>query len=269
MAKDNEARVPWHWGPGILLSLNAPAPALSVCVLAYRSADTIERFVAELSGLLEREEPEWEIVLVGNYLAGADDRTPEVVRALARGHPRIRAVTRIKTGMMGWDTRTGLAAATGRVLAVIDGDGQMPATDVVRVYRHLRRYGLDFAKTYRTARDDGARRRLISLVYNAVFRLLFPGLDSRDVNSKPKMMTREVYDRLDLRSDGWFIDAEIMIQLRRMGLRLGEIGTVFRSLDSRPSFVRPLAILEFIGNLLAYRLRERGRRVLAPRTVRE
>lgn len=231
-------------------------PALSVCVLAYRSADTIESFVRALATATAAVEPDYELVLVGNYLEGSDDRTPEVVRTLAAADPRIRAVAKAKRGMMGWDMRSGLAACRGRVLGVIDGDGQMPPEDVARVYRLLVDRDLDLAKTYRVRRDDGPLRRALSSAYNTLFRVFFPGTGLRDANSKPKLFTRAAYERLDLRSDGWFIDAEIMIQARRLGLRTGEVPTEFHCLDDRPSFVRPAAILEFAWNLAAARLRE-------------
>src|SRR5437763_1627489 len=79
----------------------------------------------------------------------------------------------------------------------------------------------------RVERGDGLSRRLVSALYNGVFRLLFPGFPVRDVNGKPKLLTRAAYERLSLASDDWFIDAEIMIQARRLGLRVGEVETVF------------------------------------------
>ncbi len=225
-------------------------------VLAYRSAETISTFVDSLVSCLEAEEPHWELILVGNYIDNSGDRTPEVVKGLAKQDARIRAVTEVKQGMMGWDMKSGLKAASGKVLAVIDGDGQMPAEDVVRVYHKLKEESLDLAKTYRAKRSDGSYRRVISTVYNALFQFLFPGLNSRDINSKPKVMTRDAYANMDLKSDGWFIDAEIMIQARGMGLKIGEIETVFHSIDSRPSFVKPLSIVEFLANLVWYRVLE-------------
>ena len=62
-------------------------------------------------------------------------------------------------------------------------------------------------------------------------------------------MTRSAYQKMNLGSDGWFIDAEIMIQARRMRFKIDEVETVFHSIDSRPSFVKPLSILEFLANL--------------------
>lgn len=231
-------------------------PNLSVVVLCYRSADTITSFVESLISSLERSEPDWEVVLVGNYFANSGDRTPEVVKALAKRSPRIRAITLVKEGMMGWDMKSGLRAATGKVLSVIDGDGQMPLEDVISTYRKLMEERLDLAKTYRVERNDGLYRLCISAIYNFLFKALFPGLNCRDMNSKPKTLRREAYEKMDLRSDDWFIDAEIMIQARRLQLKVGEVPTVFRSIDSRPSFVRPRAIFEFLGNLIRYRILE-------------
>ena len=66
-------------------------------------------------------------------------------------------------------------------------------------------------------------------------------------------MTREVYDRMELKSNGWFIDAEIMIQALRMNLKTGEISTVFHRIDYRPSFIKLNSVWEFFVNLLWYR----------------
>ena len=232
------------------------APELSIVVLAYRSAETIENFVKSLVHSLEEEKLIWEIILVGNYFEGIGDRTPEVVRKIAAGDSRITAVTEVKKGMMGWDMKTGFQAASGKTLAVIDGDGQMPSGDVIRVYQLMVKDGLDLAKTYRAKRDDGSFRKLISVVYNILFRFLFPGINAWDMNSKPKIMTREFYEKISLESNGWFIDAEIMILARRLGIKIGETETVFHSMDTRPSFVKPLSILEFLGNLLTFRIKE-------------
>ena len=225
-------------------------------VLAYRSGETLREFVDSLVCLLDQEEPEWEIILVGNHFAGDDDQTPKIVKELAKYNPRIKAVTRIKKGMMGWDMKSGMEGTSGKTLAVIDGDGQMPCGDVIRIYRKLINERLDLAKTYRTNREDGIYRTTISVVYNMVFKVLFPGLNSRDINSKPKIMTREVYNRMDLNSDGWFVDAEIMILARRMKLNIGELRTGFHCLINRLSFVKPSSIFEFLANLVWYRILE-------------
>lgn len=233
-------------------------PDISVVVLAYRSAFTIEGFVSSLVASLENERLDWEIILVGNYFEGTGDETPEVVKKISAGNSRIKPVVRVKEGMMGWDMKSGLQATTGKTLAVIDGDGQMPCTDVIRVYQLMKEKRHDLVKTVRVERSDGFYRKLISTNYNRLFNVLFPGMDARDVNSKPKILTRELYENMNLGSNGWFIDAEIMIIARRLKMSIGTIETTFHSIDTRPSFVKPLAVLEFLANLIWYRIKEFG-----------
>ena len=234
------------------------SPDISVVVLAYRSASTIEGFVVSLVTSLEEEKIDWEIILVGNYFEGTGDQTPEMVQRISDRNPRIKTVVKVKEGMMGWDMKSGLQAATGKKLAVIDGDGQMPCTDVIRVYNLMIKKGYDLVKTVRIKRSDGWYRMSISTVYNLLFKVMFPGINAWDINSKPKIITRELYQKMNLESNGWFIDAEIMIIARRLKIGIGEIETTFHSIDSRPSFVKPLAILEFLINLIWYRIKEFG-----------
>ncbi|MBW2386520.1 MAG: glycosyltransferase family 2 protein, partial [Deltaproteobacteria bacterium] len=105
-------------------------------------------------------------------------------------------------------------------------------------------------------RFDGPYRKIISVGYNLLFRILFPSAAKfRDINSKPKVMTREAYETMHLVSNDWFTDAEIMIESIRNRLTVGEISTIFLSNERRSSFVPPSAILEFLRNLITYRLR--------------
>ena len=230
-------------------------PRISVIILAYRSGNSIRDFIESMVKSLDKNEPDWEIILVGNYFAEDGDPTPGIVSAIARNHPRIRAVTRIKKGMMGWDMKSGMEVATGRTIAVIDGDGQMPFENVMDVYKKLRDEGLDLAKTYRTTRGDGFYRKTISLIYNVIFNILFPGLNIRDINSKPKIITREAYDCMELKSNGWFIDAEIMIQASNLELKVGEVPTYFRASEREGgSFINLFTFLEFLKNLIRFKI---------------
>jgi glycosyltransferase involved in cell wall biosynthesis len=235
-------------------------PSLSLVVLCYRSEEFAPVFAQRAIDALEGAGiASYELILVANHVEGSDDPTPGIVTEFAAKHPRVRCSTQVKKGWMGWDMRSGLEMARGDYIGVIDGDGQMPVSDVAALYRLIETGSYGLVKTYRITRGDAFSRKLISTVYNTCFRILFPGLHSRDINSKPKLMTREFYELTDLRSDGWFVDAEIMIEARRHKIRLGEVPTHFVGLTGRRSFVGLAAIFEFIRELIVYRLREFGR----------
>jgi glycosyltransferase involved in cell wall biosynthesis len=232
-------------------------PDLSTVVLGYRAGEGLAAVVERLTNELEALGREFEIVLVANYDSGSVDTTPEVARRLAEADARVQVVARAKEGGMGWDLRAGLEATTGRVLVVMDGDGQNPPEDVARAYHALVEGAADVVKGRRVTRHDGLYRRLLSGAYNVIFTLFFGTWGLWDINGKPKGMTREAYERLSLHSDDWFLDAELVLAARRQGMRIVEIPVQFRASTSRQSFVRPEAILEFARHMLSYRLRGR------------
>lgn len=228
---------------------------LSVIVLCYRAEDRVRVFVPQIQALLEQNAASWELILVGNYFPNVPDRTPQIVHEMA-ADPRVIAVTLPKAGMFGWDVRRGLERARGRYLCYIDGDEQMPWQDIVRVFQKIKEGGLDFVLTWRTKRHDGFFRRMNSRFFNLLTRALFPGIKVRDINAKPKIFTREAYQRMNLTENGWCLDAEMMIQGRRLGFRTAELPTEFFKCNYRRSFVRVGAILEFLWNLFKFRVRE-------------
>src|SRR4051794_5137863 len=107
-----------------------PGPELSAIVLCYPAGESIRHVIEPLYAELETSGVSYELVLVANYSEGSDDTTPAVVEEFARDHPDVRCIAEIKQGAMGWDMRTGLAAARGDYLLVIDGDAQNPVEDL-------------------------------------------------------------------------------------------------------------------------------------------
>lgn len=234
-------------------------PSLSAIVLCYRAEDSIRQVIEPLHTDLEQSGVPFELVLVANHDRDRADRTPEIVGEFASGHDQVKTVIEPKEGAMGWDMRSGLRAATGEILVVIDGDAQNPVQDVLRMYREMLRTGADVMKGRRIARFDGLYRRVVSAGYNALFLLLFRTRGLWDINGKPKGMTRTAYERLGLTSDDWFIDAEIILSARRADLKINEMPVIFNRNEERASFVKPDAILEFVENMVKTRAGRRRR----------
>lgn len=232
------------------------SPELSVVILCYRSGPAIISYVKKMEEeLLEGGMADYELVLVCNYFPGSGDETPDIICRMAAQNPKIVPVTLEKKGMMGWDVRTGFKATKGKAVAFIDGDGQMPSIDIVRLHRVLKSGEFDLIKTFRKTRYDSAYRKFISGWYNLFFRLLFPGASFRDVNAKPKLMTREAYRKMELTSNDWFIDAEIMLESMRHDMNVAEVPTIFHKNEWRGSFVKIWTIFEFLYNLAKYRIK--------------
>jgi glycosyltransferase involved in cell wall biosynthesis len=229
-------------------------PALSAIVLCYRAGESIGIVIDPLYEQLVSDGVPFELVLVANYNPGQDDPTPEIVQRWAAEREHVKVVAKPKQGAMGWDMRSGFAAASGDYLLVIDGDAQNPPEDLAEMYRRMKANRADVMKGRRIARFDGPYRRIVSGVFNLLFMLVFRTRGLWDINGKPKGLTRAAYEQLDLKSDDWFIDAEIVLAAQRKGLRIVEMPVIFRRNDERASFVRFSAIWEFVGNMARARL---------------
>jgi len=191
-------------------------PDLSVVVLVYKETrSVIESFVEDLKRSIESKGISYQIVLVSNYYENDKTEAPKIVQELSSSDIRITSVTKIKQGGYGFDVRSGFEVATGNTVSFIDGDGQMPAEDVVRVYEKLKETGVDMAQTFRVKRMDNLERLVISRIFNFLLKILFPNVHVLDANSKPKIFTRSALEKLHLSSLDWFIDAEILIHVIR------------------------------------------------------
>jgi glycosyltransferase involved in cell wall biosynthesis len=223
----------------------------SIVVTAYRNGPVLESWVSQLHQSLSTLEDPWEILLVANQWESEADPARDIAFSLEKKLPHVRTIALTKAGGYGWDVKTGLAAAQGQILGYIDGDGQISPESPLAAFRKITSENLDLVKARRVRREDGMYRRVLSKIFNLSFRFLF-GIEDPDVNAKPKIFRKEIYEAMALRSDDWFLDAEIMIQAKQLNLKTGDFPISFHALSGRHSLVGFKTILEFCKNFWFY-----------------
>ena len=198
--------------------VDAP-PALSAIVLGYRAGDALPVLAERLHADLVGSGIGFELVLVANHDGPEPDHTAEVTREFAADHDNVTVIASQKRGAMGWDMRSGLDAAAGDFLIVIDGDGRTRPTTSSVPTSFIPARGRYVVKGRRSTRADGLVQMVISLVYIVAFAVMFGARGIWDVNGRPKGITRKALGRMRLEADDWFIDAEIVLEARRCGSR--------------------------------------------------
>jgi len=229
----------------------AAAVAFSAVITLYNEEGNIEPLTRSLIDSFRTHMAgiPFELVLVIN---GSEDRTGQIALELEKQFDELTLVMVKKNRGYGGGTLAGLANARGDVVGFLDGDQQVAAEDVARVFKACIEGKYDIVKILRVVREDGPLRVFQSRCFNALFRVLFGGT-SRDVNSKPKVLKRKALERMNLRSTDWFLDAEVMIEAVRLNLSVLEIPVVWMEREHGSSNIRLSSAVEFFKNMIRYR----------------
>ena len=226
---------------------------LSFFFPALNEEDNVAPIVNEALTVLPRFADDVEITVVDD---GSNDRTGEIADELASKDPRIRVIHHGARRGYGGAVRSGLVAATKPWVFFTDGDRQFALEDLGRLIEAAD--GADAVVGYRIRRADPARRLFVAWVYNRLIRLLFGG-GWRDVDCAFKLFRREVFVRVPLervRSNGAFFSPELLITLRRAGVRVRQVGVRhFPRTAHEPKGASPRVIVRAIRDLLRLRAR--------------
>lgn len=227
-------------------------PELSIVMPCYNEERCLEHTVPPLAALFEGAGIRLEIVLVDN---GSTDGTSAVIdRLMQRGLPITKAVVPVNRGQ-GLGVLTGFRQATGRYIGALCADGQVAPESVLAVYRKLKDATVPtLAKGRRRFRQDSWVRKIVSIVYNGMMLVLFPGMPSLDVNGNPKILPGDILRLMELTSEDWFLEAEIMLKAWHLRLNVVEMDVPGYARQGGKSHVRWDAVPEFIRNITTYRL---------------
>ena len=163
----------------------------------------------------------YEIVLVDD---ASSDSTGKIADELADDDPRVVVVHHPENRKLGGSIKSGFRAASGDVVLYTDADLPCELVELDKALRLLRLYEADIVSAYRFDRTaEGVQRALYSFVYNHLVRWVL-GVRVRDVNFAFKLVRRRVLDHVDLKSDGSFIDAELVAKAHKRGFRLVQFG---------------------------------------------
>jgi glycosyltransferase involved in cell wall biosynthesis len=214
----------------------------------YNEEAYVERSVAAARGVLEQMGGDWEIVIVDD---ASTDGTGALADRLSAADPRVRVLHNPVNRRLGGTLRAGYAAARKDLVLYTDADLPVDLGELPRAVRLLEYQQADLLAGYRFDRTtEGLHRALYTIGYHVLIRLLF-GLRIRDVNFAFKLFRRSLLQRFELKSEGSFIDAELLLRARKAGAVMIQLGldyfprtrgrSTLSSLDVIAAIVREMA----------------------------
>lgn len=224
-------------------------PTLSVIIPAYNEAARITPTLDALVATLAQTPGRHEVLVVDD---GSTDATVAVCEDYARLRRSslvdIQVVCTMPNRGKGHAVRTGMLCARGDVLAMLDADGSIPPSEMMRLVGPVARRECHVAIASRYA--IGAKqatvqplfRRVWSRLCNQVIRrTIVRGL--RDTQCGCKVFQREAARELFARCEvnGWAFDLEVLGLAQRRAMSIREVGVQWQDdARSRVSPVRDL-----------------------------
>ena len=224
------------------------APSISVVFPMWNEEAYVLRAVTAAREALRRAAPDHEIILVND---ASTDRTGEMADALAREDPKIKVVHHAKNRKLGATLRSGYAIATKELVLYSDTDLPFDFHEVERAVRLLEYQQADVLSAYRHDRtSEGLLRTIYTIGYSALIRTVFR-LRLRDVNFSFKLFRRALLDKIILKSEGSFIDAEFLVRAKKAGAHVIQIGVdYFPRTRGQSTLASPEVILGILREMM-------------------
>jgi glycosyltransferase involved in cell wall biosynthesis len=186
---------------------------------------------------------DYELIIVDD---ASTDRTPQLADELAAADPHVKAVHHPVNRKLGGSMKTGFAAATGDLVLYTDADLPFDMAEVRQAVRLLRYYEADIVSAYRHDRTgEGSSRAIYTFFYNVLIRSLF-GVRLRDINFAFKLCRTRVFEHIELKSEGSFIDAELIISAKKYGYEVIQFGVDYFPRTRGESTLASLGVIKTI-----------------------
>ncbi len=222
---------------------------LSIIVPCFNEELNIPELTARVLRTLETGNLRGELVLVDD---GSSDGTARVIREQAAAAPdRVVGVFHRSNRGLAAAWRSGVDAARGAVIAVIDADLQYQPEDVLRLYRKLVETSVDVVQGWRSSvgRERSARyymSRGLNTILNGAF-----GMKLQDNKSGFVCCSREVMlDLLTFTGRYAYWQSFIMVAAHAKGYSYTEVETLFENRKQGTSFLDGRAYRASLASLV-------------------
>ncbi len=196
-------------------------PSLSLFLPAWNEEEYVERATARAVKVLSRLSDDWELLIIND---ASTDRTREIAEGLAAKDSRIRVVSHEKNLKLGGAMKTGFSHSTKDIVIYSDMDLPFDLDQIERALHLMEYLEADMISAFRFDRtSEGSKRIVYSFVYNALISGLF-GVNVKDINFSFKVVHRRVLEAIELKADGSFIDAELVIKAQKRGFKVFQMG---------------------------------------------
>jgi len=192
-------------------------PSISLVFPAWDEEEYVEKAVLKAGKALRDITNNYEIIIVDD---GSIDRTREIAEKLAREDKHLKVLHHKINQKLGKTIRTGISAAQKDLILYSDIDLPFDFKEIRRMVALMELTNTDIISAFRFNRAKKEFRRAIySFIYNLLIKILFR-VNIKDINCPAKLFKKSIFEKVELKSNGSFIDAELIIKSIKRGYKV-------------------------------------------------
>lgn len=195
--------------------------SLSIFMPAYNEEGNIAATIIDAETAAKRISLNYEIIIVND---GSTDRTEQIVKQLIKVNPRLRIVSHSENKGYGAAVKTGLNSCTKDWIFFTDSDGQFHYDEIEKFVEASS--SADLIMGYRKKRMDPFHRVFVAQVLLKIWNFVLFGLTVRDVDCAYKLFSREVKEKIKLKTESAITVSEFIIKAKDSGFRIKQLPVV-------------------------------------------
>lgn len=200
--------------------MSAEKRGISITLPALNEGKNIEKLTEEIIAYCTSVQIPFEVIIVND---GSSDNTGKIADALASAYESVSALHHAQNQGYGKSLRDGFQASRYDYVFFTDADRQFRISSLNDFLPFVREGNEDMVIGYRIHRKDTPLRKLLSWIFNKIIQMLF-SIKYKDIDCAFKLIKKEVFQRLEMKSNDFLFNAELLAKARLEKIKVVQIG---------------------------------------------
>lgn len=192
--------------------------SLSIYFPAYFDENTVEPLTRACIDVAKKLTDDYEILIIDDK---SPDKTGEIADRLAKEFKEVCVIHHSENMGVGQAMISGYKNASKEWVFYTDGDAQYDVSELPLLAEHANNF--DVIIGYRLKRAEGFKRVFTSRSFHFLIFLLF-GIHFKDIDCSFKLVHRRFLDKVSFHTNSGLVDAELLIQAKRLKFPVKEVG---------------------------------------------
>ena len=192
--------------------------SISLIFPLYKDKSTVKIMISKSLKILKKTKKKFELIIIDD---GCPQNSGKIAQLYAKNNSKIKVFFHKKNRGYGAAIKTGLKKSKYECIFLIDGDNEYDVNDLPRMLKAFKNNDLVITRRYKN--KNNLNRVFISWVYNKILRFLFK-TNFKDVSVGSRLLSKKLKNRIILKSDTPFLNAELAIKSKYCDYNIAEVG---------------------------------------------